>query len=450
MDKPGVLVVDDDESFRQIVADRLARTGHQVVAASSGPQALALLDGVDVALVDLLMPGMDGLTLLRRIREARPDVAVVILTGHGTVETAVEAMKAGAADYLQKPCSLAEVELRVAQAVERRRLERENVQLRAALRHERGAAEIVGTSPGMRRVVELIRKVKDSGSPVLIQGESGTGKELVARALHFDSVRRDFPFVAVNCATLQENLLESELFGHRAGAFTGATADKRGLLEIADRGTLFVDEIAETHPNVQAKLLRVLETGEFRPVGDVRERKADVRLVAATNKDLRAEVARGRFREDLFYRLDVVTIPIPPLRERKEDIPLLARHYLLRRGRTISDAAVAALLAYDWPGNVRELFNVLERAVLFDPSGRLESVEVPSPAAAVPAPRGGTLEEIEIAHIRRVLESVQWNVSRAAEILGMSRRSLHRKINQYNLRRQGGTGSELPGPRPVS
>ncbi|HXG62569.1 MAG TPA: sigma-54 dependent transcriptional regulator [Planctomycetota bacterium] len=437
MDKPAVLVVDDDESFRQLVADRLARTGHRVVAAAGGAQALSLLDGVDVALVDLLMPGMDGLALLRRIREARPDVAVVILTGHGTVETAVEAMKAGAADYLQKPCSLAEVELRVAQAVQRRRLERENVQLRATLRHERGAAEIVGTSPAMRRVMELIRKVKDSASPVLIQGESGTGKELVARALHFDSVRRDFPFVAVNCATLQENLLESELFGHRAGAFTGAAADKRGLLEIADRGTLFVDEIAETHPNVQAKLLRVLETGEFRPVGDVRERKADVRLVAATNKDLRAEVARGRFREDLFYRLDVVTILLPPLRERKEDIPLLARHYLLRRGRTISDGAVAALLAHDWPGNVRELFNVLERAVLFDPSGRIESVEIPS-AAARPAPRGGTLEEIEIAHIRRVLESVQWNVSRAAEILGMSRRSLHRKINQYNLHRHGG------------
>jgi DNA-binding NtrC family response regulator len=437
MDKPAVLVVDDDESFRQLVADRLARTGHRVVAAAGGAQALSLLDGVDVALVDLLMPGMDGLALLRRIREARPDVAVVILTGHGTVETAVEAMKAGAADYLQKPCSLAEVELRVAQAVERRRLERENVQLRATLRHERGAAEIVGTSPAMRRVMELIRKVKDSASPVLIQGESGTGKELVARALHFDSVRRDFPFVAVNCATLQENLLESELFGHRAGAFTGAAADKRGLLEIADRGTLFVDEIAETHPNVQAKLLRVLETGEFRPVGDVRERKADVRLVAATNKDLRAEVARGRFREDLFYRLDVVTIHLPPLRERKEDIPLLARHYLLRRGRTISDGAVATLLAHDWPGNVRELFNVLERAVLFDPSGRIESVEIPS-AAASPAPRGGTLEEIEIAHIRRVLESVQWNVSRAAEILGMSRRSLHRKINQYNLHRRGG------------
>ncbi|MFN3487078.1 MAG: sigma-54-dependent transcriptional regulator, partial [Planctomycetota bacterium] len=386
------------------------------------------------ALVDLLMPGMDGMTLLRRIRELRPDVAVVILTGHGTVETAVEAMKAGAADYLLKPCSLAEVEARIAQAVERRRLERENLQLRAALSHERGVAEIVGTSAAIRRVIELIHKVKDSGSPVLIQGESGTGKELVARALHFDSVRRDSPFVAVNCATLQEQLLESELFGHRAGAFTGATADKRGLLEIADRGTLFVDEIAETHPNVQAKLLRVLETGEFRSVGDVRERKVDIRLVAATNKDLRAEVARGRFREDLFYRLNVVTIPVPPLRERKEDIPLLARHFLLRRGRTISDAAMAALLAYDWPGNVRELFNVLERAVLFDPSGRLESVEVPS-ADRAPAPRGGTLEEIEIAHIRRVLESVRWNVSRAAEILGMSRRSLHRKINQYNLRR---------------
>jgi DNA-binding NtrC family response regulator len=433
-EKAAVLVVDDDESFRQLVADRLARTGHRVSTASNGEEALRLLDGVEVALIDLLMPGMDGLALLRKIRAARPETTVILLTGHGTIDSAVEAMKAGAADYLQKPCSLAEVELRIAQATERRRLERENVQLKAALRHESAYQGIVGESPQMRAVVDLIGKVKESHSPVLIEGESGTGKELVARALHFDSARREMPFVAVNCATLQENLLESELFGHRAGAYTGATADKRGLLEIADRGTLFVDEIAETHPNVQAKLLRVLETGEFRAVGDVKEKKVSVRLVAATNKSLRDEVGKGRFREDLFYRLNVVAIRIPPLRDRKPDVPLLARHFLFRRGRTLSDRAAAALLAYDWPGNVRELFNVLERAVLFDASGKIDQVEIPSAAQAA-APRDGTLEEVELAHIKRVLESVKWNISRAAEILGTSRRNLHRKISQHNLKK---------------
>ncbi len=432
-EKPSVLVVDDDESFRTLVADRLARTGHRVAAAPDGERALALLDGVEVALVDLLMPGMDGLALLRRIRGARPDVAVILLTGHGTIDSAVEAMKSGAADYLQKPCSLAEVELRIAQVAERARLERSNENLRAALRRENPYQGIVGRSRAMLEMIGLIGKVKDSRSPVLVEGESGTGKELVARALHFDSVRKEQPFVAVNCATLQETLLESELFGHKAGAYTGAVSDKRGLLEVADGGTLFVDEIAETHPSVQAKLLRVLETGEFRAVGDVRERKVEVRLVAATNKDLREMVGKGKFREDLFYRLNVVAIRIPPLRERREDIPLLARHYLLRRGRTLGDAAAAALMGHEWPGNVRELFNVLERAVLFTSSGRLDEVAIPS-AAGAPAPRDGTLEEVELAHIKRVLESVKWNVSRAAEILGTSRRNLHRKIKQYNLR----------------
>ncbi len=434
-DRPGVLVVDDDESFRTLVVERLARTGHRVAGAAGGEQALALLDGMEVALIDLIMPGMDGLALLQKIRAAAPDVAVIILTGHGTIDSAVEAMKSGASDYLQKPCSLAEVEVRIANALDRRHLARENVQLKAALQHDRAYQGLVGRSRGMLEVIDLIGKVKESASPVLIEGESGTGKELVARALHFDSARREMPFVAVNCATLQEQLLESELFGHKAGAYTGAVADKRGLLEIADRGTLFVDEIAETHPNVQAKLLRVLESGEFRAVGDVKEKRVTVRLVAATNKDLRAEVGRGRFREDLFYRLNVVSLRLPPLRERKEDIPLLARHYVMTRGRTVSDAAVAALLAYDWPGNVRELFNALERAILLGGSGRVESVTIPAAASSAAPPRDGTLEEVELAHIKRILESVQWNVSRAAEILGTSRRNLHRKINQHNLKK---------------
>jgi DNA-binding NtrC family response regulator len=405
-----------------------------VAAAAGGEAALGLLQGVDLAVVDLLMPGMDGLTLLRKIREVRPEVEVLILTGHGTIDSAVEAMKVGAADYLQKPCSLAEIELRIAQVWEKSRLRKENQQLRAALQHENPYQGIIGRSPGMKAIFELIRKVKDSPTPVLIEGESGTGKELVARALHFDSSRKDMPFVAVNCATLQETLLESELFGHKTGAYTGAVQDKLGLLEVADRGTLFVDEIGETHPSVQSKLLRVLETGEFRAVGDVREKKVTVRLVAATNKTLRSEVAAGKFREDLFYRLNVVSVRLPPLRERGDDIALLARAYLLRKGRTIGDKALATLMGHSWPGNVRELFNTLERAVLFSSSGRIDTIEIPSGSGA-PAPKDGTLEEVEVAHMKRVLESVQWNISRAAEVLGTSRRNLHRKINQHNLKK---------------
>lgn len=433
-ERPAVLVVDDDESFRTLVADRLARTGHRVASAPDGPRALQLLEGVDVALIDLLMPGMDGLELLKKIRAARPDLAVVLLTGHGSVDSAVEAMKSGAADYLQKPCSLAEVEARIAQAAERRRLARENGQLKETIRRENPYQGIVGKSQGMRDVVDLIGKVKDHPTAVLVEGESGTGKELVARALHFDSLRRDKPFVAVNCATLQETLLESELFGHKAGAYTGAIDDKKGLMEVAHEGTLFIDEIAEAHPNVQAKLLRVLETGEFRAVGDVKEKRVQVRFVAATNRTLREEVAKGRFREDLFYRLNVVSIRIPPLRERGEDAALLARTYLLRRGRTLGDAAAATLMAYAWPGNVRELFNVLERTLLFDASGRIDRIAIPSAPGGTGAPKDGTLEEVELAHIRRVLESVQWNVSRAAEILGTSRRNLHRKVKQHGLK----------------
>jgi DNA-binding NtrC family response regulator len=348
-DKPSVLVVDDDESFRSLVADRLTRTGHRVAAAAGGEAALTLLDGVEVAIVDLLMPGMDGLTLLKKIRKANADISVLMLTGHGTIDNAVEAMKVGAADYLLKPCSLAEVEIRIAQVWEKSRLRKENQQLRALIQHDNPYQGIIGGSPAMRAVFDLIRKVKDSPSPVLIEGESGTGKELVARALHFDSNRRDMPFVAVNCATLQETLLESELFGHRAGAYTGATQDKRGLLEIADRGTLFVDEIGETHPNVQSKLLRVLETGEFRAVGDVREKKVTIRLVAATNKNLRTEVASGRFREDLFYRLNVVSLRLPPLRDRGEDIALLARNFLLQCARAFQHAGAGRPLQFERP-----------------------------------------------------------------------------------------------------
>ena len=288
-------------------------------------------------------------------------------------------------------------------------------------------------SSKMQPIRDLVAKVAGTNTTVLVRGESGVGKEVVARAIHKASPRAQKQFLKVNCAALPGELLESELFGHEKGAFTGAYRQKPGKFEAADGGTLLLDEIGEMPLRLQAKLLHVLQDGEFSRVGGERIIDTDVRLIASTNRDLEVAMRAHQFREDLYYRLNVIEIRIPPLRERKEDIPLLARHYLLRRGRTIGDAAVATLIAHDWPGNVRELFNVLERTVLFTSSGKIDAVAIPS-AAGAPAPKDGTLEEIELAHIKRILESVKWNISRAAEILGTSRRNLHRKIKQYNLK----------------
>jgi len=435
-----ILVVDDDDAFRGIVTDRFVRKGHRVMAAKDGPSALAQLNGrdIDVAVLDLRMPGMDGLDLLLKVKQRAPAAVVLILTGHGTVETAVEAMRRGAADFLQKPCSLAEIELKIEKAREGSLLARENRQLKAAMAIGAASSAIVGKSRAIQAVLDLIAKVRDTESPVLVEGESGTGKELVARALHFDGSRREMPFVAVNCATLQETLLESELFGHKVGAYTGATTDKPGLFEIADRGTLFIDEIAEAAPGVQAKLLRVLETGEFRAVGDVKEKRVKVRVVAATNRVLRELAEEGTFRKDLFFRLNVVSIRVPPLRERREDLGPLVDHFLMRsaaarvKGVRLSDRAMAAAMAYDWPGNVRELFNCLERATLLV-NGRVIDDLGLGTVTASPAP-AGSLEQVELDHIQRVLTAADGNISKAAEMLGVSRRNLHRKINQYKLK----------------
>ncbi len=438
-DSLRILIVDDDDVFRSIMTDRFARKGHHVTAAKDGAAAISAMGSkeVDAAVLDLRMPGMDGLELLSKVKQKSPAAEVLILTGHGTVETAVEAMKRGASDFLQKPCSLAEIELKIEKARERTRLAKENAQLKAALA-KGAAAAVIGTSKAVRDLLDLVSRVRDTESPVLVEGESGTGKELVARALHFDSVRKEMPFVAVNCATLQESLLESELFGYAKGAHSTATSDKPGLFEIADRGTLFIDEIAEAAPGVQAKLLRVLETGEFRPVGDVRERRVRVRVVAATNRVLKELAEQGKFRKDLYFRLNVVSIRVPPLRERKEDIEPLIAHFLSRisvarmKGLTLSPGALASAQAYDWPGNVRELANCVERAALLATGRVIDDLGVASaPAAAAVV---GSLEQIEIEHIRRVLATAGGNVSKAAEILGVSRRNLHRKINQYGLK----------------
>ncbi len=453
----SVLVVDDDPAFRSIISRRLKRRGYLVQEAESAEAALELAKGrhFDVAILDIALPGADGVQLLEQLRVVDPDTQAIMLTGHATVETAIRAMKLGAYDYLTKPCELAELELHVQRAYERLRLARENDALRTALKQSSPEVEIVGESPAIRRVLHMIKRVAPTDSPVLIIGESGTGKELVARAIHQASRRAHKPLVVINCAALQETLLESELFGHEKGAFTSAVASKPGLFELANGGTLFIDEIGEMAGSIQAKLLRVLEDGTFRRVGSVKEIKVNVRIVAATNKDLANEVAEKRFRDDLYYRLNVVTIHLPPLRERRSDIPLLVDYFLNRdpRGpRHIEPEALQKLIEYDWPGNVRELANVIERAKILCEQGVITVNDLPpdivsgksrisvrpigerSPVAGNGAQNGGTLEDLERAHIIRVLQEHKWNKAKAARALGVSRRRLYRLLDKYGIK----------------
>jgi DNA-binding NtrC family response regulator len=450
----SILTVDDDDEFRSVVARRFQRRGYDVEHSGSAADALAKAEQkhFDVAILDIAMPEMDGVRLLERLRAVDPETQVIMLTGQATIETAIRAMKLGAYDYLTKPCELAELEVHVERACEKGRLARENQNLRTALRRSAPPTQIIGESAAINQVLRMIEKVAATESNVLIQGESGTGKELVARALHQGSPRSDKPLVVINCAALQETLLESELFGHEKGAFTSAVAAKQGLFEVADGGTLFIDEIGEMAGGLQAKLLRVLEDGRFRRVGSTKEIKTDVRIIAATNKDLAKEVATNRFRDDLYFRLNVITIPIPPLRERTQDVPLLVKYFLsqgTRGPRAIDPQALAALEAYRWPGNVRELANVIERAkILADgptillrdlPMGIVQpsiaATPAPSLHAGVPVARsiGTNLEELERQHIQRVLDAEGWNKARAARSLGISRRRLYRLLEKHSL-----------------
>jgi DNA-binding NtrC family response regulator len=445
-----VLVVDDETPFRRLLQRNLSRGGMQVDGAGSGEEAVGLVERnpYDVAVLDIAMPGMGGMELLGCIQELQPGTEVIMITGHATVDTAIEAMKRGVYDYLQKPLKMRELAILIGKAHERRRLREENVNLREERRRGTPAPLIVGRSPAIRRVKELITSYARSAAPVFIQGESGTGKELVARAIHAESDRADAGFVAINCGALQASLLENELFGHARGAYTGATSEHRGLFEVADGGTLFIDEVCEMGPEVQTKFLRVLELGELRRLGETRTRQVDVRVVAATNRDVEAEVRAGRFREDLYYRLAVLPLEPPPLRHRLDDVPLLVRHYLGRQGRMggaprrLTDAALGQLQAHGWPGNVRELFNVLERALIVSGALEIGPRDLPpldrglghrSRDADTGPGRGGTLEEVERRHVRRVLDAAGGNKTRAAKELGISLRSLYRKLEKYDL-----------------
>jgi two-component system, NtrC family, nitrogen regulation response regulator NtrX len=455
--RPVVLLVDDDPGVRKALRSALADEGYRVDEIEDGVELLPRVDAAapDLVLLDILMPGMDGITALKGLRDRYPDLPVVMMSGIASIERAVQATKLGAADFLEKPLSPERLLVTVERALAFRDLGRENAALQAQCGELAGEFQMVGDSQATAVVREAIRRVAPTHAKVLILGENGTGKELVARAIHAASPRARGPFIKVNCAAIPRDLVESELFGHERGAFTGATATRKGKFELADRGTLFLDEVGDMSLDAQAKLLRALETGEAERVGGGRPIRFDVRVIAATNKDLRAEIAAGRFREDLYYRLAVVPIEVPPLRERTEDIPLLAEHFLARacadnrRPRLrMQPAAASRLAAYDWPGNIRELRNLMERiAIMTDADELTESVlasyleEMPASGEAsdgdgdggssLRARLAGSEREVLVEELKRS----GWNVSAAAKSLGIDRASLHRKMKRHGIAR---------------
>ena len=454
-----ILVVDDDAVARDLLVEALRKEGHNVEAVSGGAEAIALgsQKQFDVVLTDMRMGAMDGLTVLREFKELSPETSVVLLTAFGSMEGAIEAIRLGAYDYLAKPFKKEEITLVVRRSLEHSRLVRENARFREELRERPQLPSLVGSSPPMLEIYKLVARVSAGKSTVLLEGESGTGKELIARAIHYNSTRRDQPFVPVNCAALPEPLLESELFGHERGAFTGAIGVKPGLFETAHEGTILLDEISEIGPALQAKLLRVIQEQEVRHVGGTTPIKIDVRLIASTNRDLAAQVKNGRFREDLYYRLNVVRMVLPPLRERPEDIPMLAQHFLQKRAvaggpviRGFVPDTMSLLRQYHWPGNVRELENVIERAVslahgpLIVPEDLPETIRRVSETVNVSLDERGvkreerpdelvTLEEMEKRYLLRVLRDTGGNKVRAAKILGIDRRTLYRMAERFGL-----------------
>jgi DNA-binding NtrC family response regulator len=439
---PTILVADDDPVARDLLAEVLVKEGYDVRAAGSGRECLeqARAGPVELALVDLRMPDVDGLEVLRQLHGLHPGAPVLILTAFATIETAIDAIRAGAYDYLSKPFRMEEIRHVVRRALEQRRLLEENLRFRRELRERYRFENIVGVSSRMVEVYRLAARAAATDAVVLIHGETGTGKELIARAIHYGSNRAERPFVAVDCTALPEGLFESELFGHERGAFTGAVTTKRGLLEVAHGGTAFLDEVGDLSPALQAKLLRALQEREIRRVGAGETIAIDVRVVAATNRDLLRRVEAGEFREDLYYRLSVVSIPVPPLRERAEDIPLLAQHFLERLARAgggavrlIDPDAVERLARHDWPGNVRELENVITRAAALSSAAVLTLEDFPlgeeRPATGPALPRSGmTLEAVKRWYVETVLAETGGNKQRAAELLGVDRRTLYRML----------------------
>jgi two-component system response regulator PilR (NtrC family) len=464
--QPRILVVDDERSMRDMLRIVLKRDGYHVLVAEDGAQAIDMLrrEPVDLLVSDISMHEVSGVDVLRAAKEINRDIVVFMMTAYASTDTAVEAMRLGAVDYFTKPFSMDELRLKVRQCLETTRLKEENLLLKKELNKRHEFSNIIGRSEAMLAVFQMVETIAKTNSTVLITGESGTGKDLIARAIHYNSLRRDHPFVALNCGGVPETLLESELFGHMRGAFTGADSNKKGLMEVAERGTIFLDEIGEMNSTMQVKLLRVLQDRRFRRLGGTEEVQADIRVIAATNQELQKMVAEGRFREDLYYRINVIPIHLAPLRERRQDIALLAEHFLQKyaaqmdkRMHSISQAAMLFLEAYPWPGNVRELENVIERAVALEQTStvlpetlpaQLRSFETERPQSAVPVAAGaGTLpelaegfdleamgEEFYRHYLSLALERAGGVQAKAAEMLGMSARSFRYYAQKFNVR----------------
>jgi len=441
-----ILIVDDEFSVRNSLTAWFEDEGYTVDVAANGKEALAKLaeHPWDIFFLDLKMPGMSGLELQKKIIEINPDSTIVIITAYASVESAVEAMQTGAYDYLSKPFDPDYLGLLVRNIIERKNLKEETANLKKTIEGVYTTKEIIGESPGIKKMLEDIRAVADTGSTVLIRGESGTGKELVARAIHANSRRRYAPIVTINCGALPESILESELFGHEKGAFTGAQYARKGKFEMADGGTIFLDEIGNISPKIQMELLRVLEDKKFFRLGGSKEIKADFRTIAATNQNLETAMAKGDFRDDLFYRLNVFVIEIPPLRKRRDDIPRLAQHFLKiytsqmnKPVSRISPAAMKLLIDYDWPGNVRELENAIERAVVICKSDEIQPDDFPfsQPQREEEQPTDDSLEALQRQHIKKILDQTGWNISKAAVALQIDRVTLYNKINKYNLKK---------------
>jgi len=446
-----ILVVEDDADERVTLCKILNREGYSTKEAENGKEALNSLrqnSDISIIITDMVMPVMDGIELLQAVRVIHPHVPVILITGHATIETAVQAMKEGAHDHIVKPFTRREIVKIVEQAVRMRTLMVENLNLKTQLETQREYRLVVGDSRAMKQVCDLIEQVADSQSAVLICGETGTGKELVAHAIHHNSSRRDKPFISVNCGAMPEGLIENELFGHERGSYTGATGQQKGKFERADGGTIFLDEVGELTPAAQAKLLRVLQEGEFERIGGTETFYVDARVIAATNRDLEELVADGNFREDLFYRLNVVDISIPPLRARREDIPILANHFVSKYSERekrsitgISEKAMSTLMAYSWPGNARELENVIQRAIVLTKNDVLDTDVLPerlmkngTPKGSVTIPLGIPMSEVENLMIIKTLETTKGNKDLTAQILGLSRRTIYRKLDSTQLK----------------
>ncbi|MEO7143072.1 MAG: sigma-54 dependent transcriptional regulator [Bryobacteraceae bacterium] len=446
--KQTILVVEDEEKLRRVVELQLSSAGFDVLQAGTAEEGLKLAEQANLILTDLRLPGMDGLELLATLRRQNSRTPVIVMTAFGTIENAVEAMKAGAVDFLPKPFSLDHLMAVVNKALEVRALRDENQQLKEALNWRFELDNIVGRSEAMREIFLTVERVAPTRATVLLCGESGVGKDMIARAIHHHSPRRDRPFVKINCTAIPENLMESELFGYEKGAFTGANISKPGKFEQADTGTVFLDEIGDVPPSIQVKLLRVLQEREFERLGSNKTRHIDVRVLAATNVDLRAALEQGRFREDLYYRLNVLPVNIPPLRERKQDIPFLAEHFVQKLAKdlgspaeSIGDGGIQKLMGYHWPGNVRELENVIERSLVLCSGKRLEAEDIKLDTAPRTRaggndsflPEGTTLDEYEQTIIRESLKRANGNKSQAARLLGLTRNALRYRLSQMGI-----------------